>query len=397
MTPPVAPKTMVWLTVFVIIMLAGVASTLLTWPKNEPSGTTWFWIRALFFPVLAWCIAFGLRLHYYNEEADRLQAEDETLATDREEAIRFAGEPLAVLGYTYLSALGSVAVVQGQTALRAQKTDAGEDAIRHTVLTLVGDEESVGRYRCCFMELLGPLAESINALPPRVPFEVRLQLPVNTDQAALLATWQACWQECEFRPAEALPCSAAQGLMMLDEWLDIGGGPGLEKFILLVSVQLYDKPPPNSAEAAVALLLGWAPLAERCGMAPFALMHRPVAVDPAALSDGVSLSLLWGKTKASQIDDLWEAGLEGPDKSALVRVVSDLSFGIAQTDELSGIHDIDVAIGNPGTTAGWLAMALAVEHAAKIGKPQWIASRKNTLWLAIAQPVIQVGDVELKG
>ena len=50
------------------------------------------------------------------------------------------------------------------------------------------------------------------------------------------------------------------------------------------------------------------------------------------------------------------------------------------------LGSIDVAMGNPGVAAGWLALVLAIEHAAMTGKPQLMATRENTLRLAIAQP-----------
>jgi hypothetical protein len=385
-TPPAPPKPIVWLAVFVIVMLAGGGSTLLGWPKTEPTDTAWFWICTLVFPALAWCILFGLRLHYYNEEMDRQQAEDETREVDRTEAIGFASEPLAVAGLAYLSALRSIDVASGTTVLQAETVESGGGAIRHTVLTLADDEGSVGRYRSSFMELLGQIADAINAVPRNVPFDVRLAFSPEVDQVLLLNAWQACWRECEFRPAEASLCPTERGVMELDEWLDVRGGPELEKFILFISVQLHHKPPPNSAEAAVALLLGWAPLVERLGLKPFALLHRPVDIDSMPLNAAVSRALLWGKAEAVQLNDLWQAGLKGKDKSALVQAASDLSLGISKSDQLSGIHDIDVAIGDPGVAAGWLALVLAIEHAEMTGKPQLMATRESTLRLAIARP-----------
>ena len=396
-TTPAPPKLIVWLVVFTVVMLVGVVSTLLSWPKAEPTSTAWFWVRLLVFPALAWCILFGLRLHYYNEETDRQQAEDEVWAEDRAESIRFASEPLAVLGHAYLCALNSADAAQGQTKLSAQGAPLSEGAIRHTTLSLADDEGSVGRYRSSFMELLGPMADAISVLPRSVPFDIRLQLPVEADPALLFNTWQECWRECDFRPAETSLLAAGKGLMVLDEWLDICGGPELEKITLYVAVQLHDKPPAGSAEAAVALLLGWAPLTARKGLPALALLHRPVETDLAVLNDAAALSLLWGNTEAAQVSDLWQAGLSKADKPALVKASSDLALGISQTDDLSGIHDIDVAIGNAGVAASWLALAMAVEHATTTGKAQWIACRENTLRLAIAQPASQDDNVEQKG
>ncbi|MFP3467841.1 hypothetical protein, partial [Leifsonia sp. SIMBA_070] len=79
----------------------------LTRSKDEATDTAWFWVRLLAFPALTWCVMFGLRRHYYDEQMQRLQAERGVRAEDREKALQFAREPLAVLGYTYLTALGS--------------------------------------------------------------------------------------------------------------------------------------------------------------------------------------------------------------------------------------------------------------------------------------------------
>jgi hypothetical protein len=72
-------------------------------------------------------------LHYYNEETDRQQAEDETREIDRAEAIRFASEPLAVLGQAYLSAMGSAGVASGQTTLSTTAVDTKNLEVRSRV------------------------------------------------------------------------------------------------------------------------------------------------------------------------------------------------------------------------------------------------------------------------
>ncbi len=82
--------------------------------------------------------------------------------------------------------------------------------------------------------------------------------------------------------------------MALDAWLDETGGPALERFRLFVAVQLHETPPQNSAEAAVALLLGWAPLAERLELPAIATLHRPVAAAH-GLADTIRTAALFGQ------------------------------------------------------------------------------------------------------
>jgi hypothetical protein len=391
--PPKPPRAIVWLGLFVACMLTNMVGTLFTWPDANPSGSTWFWVRLLAFPTLAWSLAFGLRLHYYQEEANRLAAEEEALDEDRATAVQFAREPLAVVGYAYLCSLGksNVAntIAQGKTELGALTPHSGGEAIRHTALTLSEDVKKPGRYRACFMELLDLITEKLAAVPVAAPLDVCLYLPADTDQVELLKTWKACWLERPLRFAQASLLPPGQGLMALDNWLDVQGGPTLERFTLFVSAQLHDTPPKNSAEAAVVLLLGWAPLAERHRLKSLAMLHRPVEAASDILNDTILTTLAWGRTTAPQINDLWQAGLEKADKPALVQSASDLTLAVSATDKLSGIHDIDAAIGHAGVVAGWLAVALAIEHTTNDAEPQLIAWRDGQLRFAVVQPVAQ--------
>jgi hypothetical protein len=390
---PKAPRAIAWLALFTGCMLVGVVGTMLTWPAAEPTGSGRFWAQSLAFPALAWSLAFGLRMHYYEEEQNRLAAEEDTQVEDRATVLRFASDPLAILGSAYLCALGNANaagnIARGAVECAAQTPRSGGNALRHTALDLGDDANEPGRYRACFGHLLDGISEKLAVVPRAVPFIVRLHLPPETNQAQLLKTWQSCWEERALRPVEAALLPAGQGLMALDEWLDIPGGPTLERFALFVSVQLHETPPLNSAEAAVALLFGWAPLAARRGVKPVALLHRPVECAATTADDAISTALLWGRTDGSKIEDLWQAGLESQDKPVLVQAASDLSLGVSRTDKLSGIHDVDVALGHSGAAAGWLAVALAIEHAEQYGKPQLATYREGTLRFGVVQPLPQ--------
>lgn len=387
---PRPPRAIVWLALFVVFMLAGVVGTLLTWPKTEPTGTAWFWIQLLALPALACALVFGLRLHYYDEEIARRKAEDEVLQEDMAKAIRFASEPLAVVGLSYLCGFGAAGsakkIAHGETVLAAKFSPCGKDGKRHTSLPLVDNEDGTGRYGACFERLLIRIRPAIEALPRDVALDVRLHLPEDEHTELRLQAWRQCWSKSGLRSAYATLLPAGQGMMALDEWLDVKGGPALERFVLFVSAQLYDAPPENSAEASVALLLGWAPLAGRRGLQPMAMLHRPQAADTAELGDDVQLALLWGNTTPTQVKDLWQAAMLGEDKGALLQMASDMKLALSQAAELAGVHDVDTALGNAGVCAGWLAAALAIEHAEQAGAPQLIAWRENALHFAVAQP-----------
>ncbi|MFL9919653.1 hypothetical protein PQR75_30585 [Paraburkholderia fungorum] len=398
---PTPPNLTLWLALFIAFMLTGVAATLLTWPKAEPTGTPWFWIQLLALPALAWCVAFGLRRHYYDEETERFCADDEVCRADRAEAIQFASEPLAVVAHAYLCEPGHTGlasrIVKGPPMLDSRLPRSGGESVRHTSLSAIDDADHLERFRSCFFELLNLIDDQLFNLPSSVPLDVYLQPPPNVDRKHLLAMWLACWEAFGHRPAEVSWLPAGSGLMALDAWLDTTGGPALEKFALFVAVQLHERPPENSAEAAVALLLGWAPLAERAGIKPTALLHRPVEAQSNALADATEHALLWGRATPQQINTIWQAALRSHDKSALIQSASNLGLPASKTDGFSGIHSIDTALGDAGVAAPWLVAALAIEHAAHTGEPQLMANLDGALQLAVAQPAKRESNGKVTG
>src|SRR5471030_1671590 len=388
---PSPPKAIVWLVAFVVVMLANVVSTLLTWPKDDPTTSVWFWVRLLVFPAIGWCAAFGLRLFYYEEETIRLAAEKEARDSDHAKATEFAQEPLAVLRSTYLTAMDAdsgglaSAIAQKKRALKSSMPRPGEDAVRHTALALNEDKDSLTRYRPLFARLIEQIKESIESLPVDVPFAIRLQAPAGARSAQVLKTWQICWQECGYRDAPTLLLDPEQGIMVLGEWLDIKGGPSLENFTLYVAVQLHDEPPENSAEAGVALLLGWAPLVERRGLKPIALLHRPVQSETTDFMTSLPKALLWGRTSSMQVNEVWQAGLTREDRAAFLKNSTDLGLQASKAEDFAGIQDIDRALWNPGAAAAWLSVVLAIERAWQTREPQLVLARENTLRLAVVQ------------
>ncbi|NVH73174.1 hypothetical protein FSB08_11430 [Paraburkholderia sp. JPY432] len=385
--PPELPRAIVWLGSFVVVMLAGVIVALLTWSTGEPINTLWFWVRLLGFPALTWFALFGLRLHYYGEEMQRLQAEREVRSRDRDTALRFGSEPLAVLGFEYLTALGhekvAARIAKGESMLSARTSRNGMVAVRHTALTLEGTEDILSRYRACFDALLERISDAVTDIPQEVPFSVRLHLPADGDRQSLLRTWEVCWAAKNLRPTKTKTLSVIQGLMALDQWLDVRGGSDLEKATLYVSAQLHEHASQSSAEAAVCVLVAWAPLAERCALKTKALLHRPVETEAGDLKTGISRALLWGNATSAGIKVLWQAGLTGTLKADLLRVASEVNLGVAQTVGLPGVHDIDLAVGMPGVCAGWLAVALGIESAIQTAAPQLIAWHEATLRFAV--------------
>jgi hypothetical protein len=388
---PNPPNVIVWLVLLLVFMVAGVTITLLTWPKGESTNTVEFWLRLLGVPPLAWTIALGFRLLYRDQEDDRLDAEEEVLRENREQALEFASEPLAVTALAYLSAAGNkdvaTDIVKLKSVVEAQDSLDGQAAIRHSALELISSDTNPCRYRVAFKRLIASIKQAVEALPLDVPFGVRLQLPAGEDQETLQQTWQTCWDEAITRPAYSVLVTPEQGAMALDEWLDEQGGQTLEKFLLFVAVQLHDAPPPNSGEAAVALLIGWPPLASRRRIECIGSLHRPVQAADTDINVPLSTALEWGRTEHDAVNDLWQTGLDKSDKAAVLNSSSTLELGMSKAEDLSGLHDLDIALGRTGCASAWLALALSLEHAVQTRRPQLVAWRNGSLHFSIVQPV----------
>ncbi|WP_322060972.1 hypothetical protein [Paraburkholderia sp. J63] len=344
---------------------------------------------------------FGLRWLYYGQQVSIHEAEKETALADRTEAIRFGREPLTVLGLTYLTAMGSWAIgariASGERALRSQQSAITGIAQRRTQLDLLDGTESLERFQLCLTELMLNARSMIQSVPSNMPLDVYLEMPEALSDDQIQDAWRNCAKSTGITLAEPLRLTKDEGLMAIDEWLDIHGGPSLEKFGLFISVEVSDDASPNTSEAAVAMLMAWAPLVQRIGLDAIAQLHRPVEVSGELTVDEVSESLLWGIAEPKEICDLWQTGLIGNDEDILSKAVSDLELGLVEANEPAGVHDIDAALGNAGVAAAWLAVALAAEQAHEAGSPQLVCSRQGSIRLAMVRAAGQINQAEQTG
>ena len=79
-----------------------------------------------------------------------------------------------------------------------------------------------------------------------------------------------------------------------------------------------------------------------------------------------------------------------------MRGATDLGLQVAGEAAHKGVHDIDLALGKPGAASGWLAVALATEHAWQSGEPQMIAAREHALSLAVVRPTAPANEMEME-
>jgi hypothetical protein len=386
---PPPPNLIIWLILLAITMAAGAVLTLTTWRAGDPTNTVRFWIQLFARPFLVWAGLFGLRTLYWEQERARIDAENALLRDDRREGVRFASEPLAVLGYSYLTGAGTSkvsALLRKTTAAASSATKGGNQSGQYASLGLSGDDEDPTRYRACFKELISLIAQFVRKFPSDVPFSIRVHFPEGVDRSALLEVWKVTWSEAKLRAVATSLATSDRGVMELDDWLDVRGGPKLERCVLYVSVRLRESPSSPGAEAASAILLGWAPLVRRHGIRPVALLHRPVESVTRDIGPAMATALTWGQASLDTVQDVWLTGLSGEEKVAISKCVKPPANTAGKSASHETLRDITAVLGDIGQVSGWLAIALGIENALQTESAQLIACHEGTLRFSVVQP-----------
>ncbi|MBB3259389.1 hypothetical protein F4827_004264 [Paraburkholderia bannensis] len=384
-----------------LLAALGMALSIATWPHGKSTSDPWFWVRSVVLPAMFAGFVFGLRWLFYGQQVSLHEADEETDARDRAEAIRFGREHLAIIGLDYLTAMGngnvSARIVGGERALRSQQSPTTGTTLRRTQLDILDGTDGIARFNLCLTEVMRGIRSVIQAAPSNIPLDVYIQIPGSISDDEVLSAWQACTKAVGVTLAEPLRLTKEDGLMTIDEWLDIRGGPLLEKLALFVAVQASGEAAPGNSEAAAAMVMAWSSLAERMHLDVVAKLHRPVDVLEELAVDDMSKTLLWGNTEAKEVLDMWQAGLSEADDDVLSKATSDLGLALVEADEPAGVHDIDAALGNTGEAAGWLAIALAAERASEAGTPQLVCTRQGTIRMAVVRPAEKANQAERTG
>ncbi len=148
--------------------------------------------------------------------------------------------------------------------------------------------------------------------------------------------------------------------------------------MLLVSISLNamldGNPPEGSAEAGTGLLLVSTSTASRHELHPIATIHRPVRSENADLDHAMTCALRWGSSDVQKLGSAWMTGFDGETVGPLHTALSHLNRDTPHTDELREFN-LDRATGNAGPSAGWLAVAYAVQTALQTTTSQLVAQR----------------------
>ncbi|HBR3118383.1 TPA: hypothetical protein L9R53_005189, partial [Klebsiella pneumoniae] len=230
-----------------------------------------------------------------------------------------------------------------------------------------------------------PFTQIPDKCPLVVVFDVTTSLPLEN----IRHYWDEAWQKNNITfPVEHVE---GRGLSVIDRWLNERIKD--KAMLLIVGLQIDPVVTNNTAEAAVALLLGNRLTQE--ALDPLALLHRPDAAPSGELSEGMRMAAWNVPLKESMVKNLWLAGMTGEQRA---EAIGCQNAHPAQCVKDEAVISLDISMGNAGAAAPWLAIAAATEIARQTQSPQMIICGDTTqkvLWSTLITPIASRQEMDL--
>ncbi|OOB88930.1 hypothetical protein BZY71_01640 [Leclercia adecarboxylata] len=380
---PVPPKTSSW-----FVTLAGMLaiSVILMRIFGRYIDTRHFWLIAIGAPVVGWIVSFGFRIWIWSLQDSKANSFDRR----REQWILSetlkARRALQILNTTFITAhleykQGSVAIemLNNHSIIISQSDWKGEKGKRMSRITTEPGETPELVVSRLLSGLIADLP--VGQFPENTSLAVILDISSSLSFPAVQEIWQEAWQESGITCA--VEYVGSNGTGVISQWLDHRIKD--EAMLLIVGLQIDPIDSNNTAEAAVALLLGNRLTQE--ALEPLALLHRPDASSPGELSEGMNMAAYNVPLKGNIVKNLWLAGLTGGQHA---EVIACQNAHPAQSVADDSVISLDRSMGHAGAAAPWLAIAAATEIARQTQSPQMIIcgdNTKNVLWSTLITPI----------
>ncbi|QFH50777.1 hypothetical protein [Leclercia adecarboxylata] len=380
---PVPPKTSRW-----FVTLAGmlVISVILMRIFGRYIDARHFWLIAIGAPVVGWIVSFGFRIWIWSLQDSKANSFDRR----REQWILSetlkARRALQILNTTFITAhleykQGSVAIemLNNHSIIISQSDWKGEKGKRMSRITTEPGETPELVVSRLLSGLIADLP--VGQFPENTSLAVILDISSSLSFPAVQEIWQEAWQESGVTCA--VEYVGSNGTGVISQWLDHRIKD--EAMLLIVGLQIDPIDSNNTAEAAVALLLGNRLTQE--ALEPLGLLHRPDASSPGELSEGMNMAAYNVPLKGKIVKNLWLAGLTGGQHA---EVIACQNAHPAQSVADDSVISLDRSMGHAGAAAPWLAIAAATEIARQTQSPQMIIcgdNTKNVLWSTLITPI----------
>jgi hypothetical protein len=393
-----SPSKIVWGVVFVVLLAAGGAATVLLWPKQMPTNDWQFWTTVVVLPSALASFIVSRRFSAYEAVKVDVQAKNEVVSAYNQRVFDAASRPFAVLAAAYrfscdrkdnalntvrdksMKLVSQIGIAVDASPVRARWLVV--PSVKLAAGSLAADKKRhIEAAKWLFGELLGELVPAIKALPPRTSLEIHFAMSSLLSAAERNGLWKDQWGKLDLRRAGIVIDDSCVDLLALDGWLDQTIETDDTKARLIVAIQLNilqsASPSPGSAEAAVALLLLPEAEATRHALAPEADLYRPVRGGFEQANEALRPALKWAGSAAPDIKGVWETGF---DAKQWGQVVSEAGLLGLPNNAIK----IDQSIGFAGVAAPWLAVACAAKSLSETAPRQMVfAGSQHTFDCAV--------------
>lgn len=380
---PDHPKVSRW---FAVLAAMLVISVILMRIFGRYIDTRHFWLIAIGTPVVIWTVSFIIRMWAWSLQDSKGNGFDRRREQWILSETRRARRALQVLNTTFITAhqedeQRSVAddMLNNHSIIISQSDWKGEKSRRLSRITAEPEDTPGLVISRLFSELIADLP--VHQFPENASLVVILDVSSSLSFPAVRNIWQEAWQESGITCA--LEYTGSNGPGVVNHWLDHRIKD--DAMLLIVGLQIDPVVSNNTAEAAVALLLGNRLTQE--ALEPLALLHRPDAAPTGELREGMNMAAYNVPLKENIVKNLWLAGLTGEQRA---EVIECQNAHPAQSVEDEAVISLDTSMGHAGAAAPWLAIAAATEIARQTQSPQMIIcgdTTQNVLWSTLITPI----------
>ncbi len=379
----VPPKISRWLAVLVMML---VISIMLMRIFGRYIDNSHFWMLAIGTPLVVWIVCFTIRMWAWSLQDSKANGFDRRREQWILSETRRARRALQVLNTTFITAhqedeQRSVAddMLNNHSIIISQSDWKGEKSRRLSRITAEPEDTPGLVISRLFSELIADLP--VHQFPENASLVVILDVSSSLPLPTVRNIWQEAWQESGITCALEYTDSSGPGVV--NHWLDHRIKD--DAMLLIVGLQIDPVVSNNTAEAAVALLLGNRLTQE--ALEPLALLHRPDAAPTGELREGMNMAAYNVPLKENIVKNLWLAGLTGKQRA---EVIECQNAHPAQSVEDEAVISLDTSMGHAGAAAPWLVIAAATEIARQTQLPQMIIcgdTTQNVLWSTLITPI----------
>lgn len=346
----------------------------------------YFWKFALGLPIVLWSVLFASYLLLWALQDSKANAFDKRREQWILRETRTARRALQVLDATFIT--GHSEIAQKEIAIAMQNNESiivsqvdrkGNESIRMSRVASSPQDTPKFVITNIFSQLIAalPFAQFPDEVPLVIVFDISTSLPPEN----IRHYWDEAWQKNKVTiPVEY---GEGSGLSVIDCWLNARIKD--KAMLLIVGLQFNPSDSDNTAEAAVALLLGNRLTQET--LSPLALLHRPDPSPAEELESGMRMAAYNVPIKDGIVKHLWLSGMNNRQHA---EVVIHQNKPPAQAVEGDAVINLDSSMGHAGAAAPWLAIAAAAEIAQQTQSPQMIIcgdTTQDVLWSTLVTPV----------